>query len=461
MKKLLVLGCLVAAVSWNAGRGSGVIAQAPAPGGPLIITNARIVDGTGRIIPRGTVVARDGKIVSVGEASVTVAGAQQIDARGMTVLPGYIDGHRHIGAGSATWLEREGPAQMREFLDAGFTTVLSAGDGGEQIPEMRRRLAAGEVVGPTLIINARVGLAGRAGGAGPGGPPAAGAPPAGGRGDGRAAGDGGQAGRGGFGGRGDPARFDNARPPLRPTTTAPAIPEAMTRAAVQAAAKQGYDGIKTNITVTPNGPEQTTLAIVADEARRLGLRSITHAVTVVDTLAAVRAKTDVLVHTPHIGRLDDDPAAVEEIAKAGIPMMSTLAIFVPRFIGSDNTPTFRDLLPFPWETLSSAGQGPVNARLLWNAGITYGYGTDTSYTPRESLIHELIPLQLVFSPQDIVRILTRNSAIAVGRGDTIGTLEAGKQADIVIVDGDPIVDTDALLNVRLVVKGGRVVVDKR
>lgn len=183
--------------------------------------------------------------------------------------------------------------------------------------------------------------------------------------------------------------------------------------------------------------------------------------TVEDTLAAVEAGVDVLVHTPHIGRLDDDPAAVQKIAKAGIPMMSTLAIFVPRFVGEDNVPQFRDGLPFPFDTLSSAGQGPVNARLLWEAGITYGYGTDTSYHPKDSLAHELLPLRLVFSPQDIVKILTRNAAITVGRQKEIGTLEAGKLADIVIVDGNPILDSDALLNVRTVIKGGKVVVNKR
>jgi imidazolonepropionase-like amidohydrolase len=118
-------------------------------------------------------------------------------------------------------------------------------------------------------------------------------------------------------------------------------------------------------------------------------------------------------------------------------------------------------MPFPWNTLSSAGQGPVNARLLWEAGINYGYGTDTSYPPGESLAHELRPLSLVFSPEDIVYILTRNAAVSVGRGDTVGTLEPGKLADLVVVDGDPLTDTRALLEVALVVKGGRVVVDKR
>ena len=61
-------------------------------------------------------------------------------------------------------------------------------------------------------------------------------------------------------------------------------------------------------------------------------------------------------------------------------------------------PLFRDAQPFPWNTLSSAGQGPVNARLLWEAGIVYGYGTDTQWPPKESLADELRALELVFAP---------------------------------------------------------------
>lgn len=112
-------------------------------------------------------------------------------------------------------------------------------------------------------------------------------------------------------------------------------------------------------------------------------------------------------------------------------------------------------------TLSSAGQGPVNARLLWEAGQVLAYGTDTSYSPRESLIHELKPLQLAFSPRDIVRIITHDAAIGVGRGDSIGTLEVGKQADIVVLDGDPLVSTQALLNVEMVFRDGELVIDNR
>jgi imidazolonepropionase-like amidohydrolase len=150
---------------------------------------------------------------------------------------------------------------------------------------------------------------------------------------------------------------------------------------------------------------------------------------------------------------------VQKIAKAGIPMVSTLAIFIPHF-GADNTPLFRDGLPFPWDTISSAGQGPVNARLLWENGQTYGYGTDASWPPGDTLKDELRALSLVFSPKDIVSILTKNAARAALRQD-IGTLEAGKLADVVLINGDPLKDIYDVLNVVMTIKGGEVVSDKR
>jgi imidazolonepropionase-like amidohydrolase len=99
--------------------------------------------------------------------------------------------------------------------------------------------------------------------------------------------------------------------------------------------------------------------------------------------------------------------------------------------------------------------------LFWNAGIVIGYGTDTSFPPRDSLRHELRALSSVFSPAELVTILTKNAAIAADVDDVAGTVEAGKQADLVMVDGDPLTDIFAVLDVRLVVKGGAIVSDRR
>ena len=401
----------------------------------IVVTNARILDGKGGVIERGSVVVRSGKIVSVSAgAAEKVAGALTIDAQGRTLMPGFIDAHRHIAQGDpAEWLAKTAAPQMQEFLDAGFTTVLCA-ICPDQALELRQRIDAGSVKGPRLYLGSIIPLA-RAGG-----------PPGGG-------------GRGGGRG-GDPARFDNSRPPLRPTAAAGAIPAAETIKAVEAVASKKYDYIKTVITATPGGPETDTLKLIVTEGKKRNLPTITHAVSVIDTLAAVEARPDVLVHTPHIGRLEEDPNAVKKIASAGIPMTSTLQVFLPHF-GADNRPLFRDAMPFPWDTISSAGQGPVNARLLWEAGISYGYGTDTGWPPKESLADELRALSLVFSPRDISKILGQGAARSTLKQDLIGTLEPGKLADMVLIDGNPLTNASDLLKVVTTIKDGRIVSDRR
>jgi len=357
------------------------------------------------------------------------------------VMPGFIDAHRHpIPGNTAEWLEKDAANEMRAFLEAGFTTVLSAITSVEGL-ELRRRTESGVIKGPRIFAASLIPLA-RAGGGGRGNAGERGAP-----------GARGAAPAGPPAGRGDPARFDNSRPPLRPTEPAGAIPAEDTITAVEAAAKAGFDYIKTIITVTPRGPEVETLRLIVNEGKKRNIPTITHAVSVVDTLGAVEAGPAVLVHTPHIGRLDEDPAAVQKIVAARIPMTSTLAVFTPHF-SPDGMPLFRDRLPFPWNTLSSAGQGPVNARLLWEAGLSYGYGTDTSWPPKESLKDELRALSLVFSPRDIVTILTRNAARSALKQDQLGTLDPGKLADLVIINGDPLNDIDDVLKVVTTVKGG-------
>jgi imidazolonepropionase-like amidohydrolase len=334
MTRLLVCICLT---FWA----TGAAAQ------NLVITNARILDGKGGAIERGSVVVRDGKIVSVAAgAAAAAAGARVIDVKGMTVMPGFIDSHRHpIGQG-ADWLKTEAPARMQEFLDAGFTTVLSAGDDVNTAIPLRDQIAKGAIRGPRLIVLGRAPTAG------------APAPPAGrGRGDAPPAGRGGG---GAFGGRGDPARNVALRTPA--TTAATAVPADQTRATIASLAKAGVDGIKTVLQVTPGGPEIATQTLIVQEARKFNLPVMTHAVSVADTLGAVQAGVQSLAHTPHIDQLT--MAQAQTVAKSGIPMMSTLGVFVPYFDAA-NTALFRDRLPFPWETLHRhelAAEGVAGAR---------------------------------------------------------------------------------------------------
>src|SRR5262245_30622174 len=203
----------------------------------LVIVNARILDGKGGAIDNGTVVVRGGKIASVAAGpAANVPGAQTIDAKGRTLMPGFIDAHRHIAQGDpAEWLAKRAVPQMQEFLDAGFTTVLCA-ICPDQAIDLRQRIESGAVKGPRLLLASIIPLARAAGAAG---------------------------GRGG-----DPARFDNSRPPRRPTQAAGAIPAADTIKAVDAVASRKYDYIKTVITTTPGGPETETLKLIVSEGRK-------------------------------------------------------------------------------------------------------------------------------------------------------------------------------------------------
>ena len=406
-------------------------AAATAQAQSVTVTNARILDGTGKVIERGSVVVRDGRIASVAAGAPASPAGRTIDTKGMTVLPGYIDAHRHVVRGNPQeWLDKNATREMQEFLDAGFTTVLGAID-PPQLIETRKRIEAGQMKGPRLFVGQIIPLAGAI-------PPPPGATRA----------------------PGDPARTDPARQPFG-GPAAPAIPRDVTLKQIEAAKAAGYDYLKTVMNATPAGPEIETQKFVVEEGRKRGLPTITHAVSIRDTLAALEGKPNLLVHTPHIGDLGADPAALRKIIEAKIPMTSTLQVFLPHF-GPDGKPLFRDRGPFPFDTLSSAGQGPVNARLLWEAGLKdYGYGTDTQWPPKETLFDELRALSLVFSPADIVTILTKNAGFATMHGKDIGTLEVGKYGDLVIVDGDPLARAADLLNVVTTIKGGEVVFEKR
>ena len=182
-------------------------------------------------------------------------------------------------------------------------------------------------------------------------------------------------------------------------------------------------------------------------------------------LAAVEAGTGKLVHTPHDSFLTAEEARV--VAQANIETLSTIGFAVPTFdvYNDDNIPTFRDGNSWPEGILgtgsNAAGEKAVNGRTLWDAGVVYGFGTDTNYSPVKGLSHELRALNLMFSPRDIIKLMGPNTAAFIDMENEIGTLEPGKQADIVFIDGDPLELIFNLLNVKLVLKGGEIVADHR
>jgi imidazolonepropionase-like amidohydrolase len=289
---------------------------------------------------------------------------------------------------------------MKEFLETGFTTLMSGGGPVPGILELKRRIESGEVEGPRIITSGRV----------------------------------------------DPDNFP--------------APEAA-RTEVRRLAEVGVEIIKARIE-----PEQKELlAVIVDEARKYDLDVMAHAVTVPAMIAAIEAGAAKLVHTPHDSYMSQAEARL--VAQASIENLSTVGFAVPVFgvFNDDNVPTFRDGSPWPEGIIgtgsNAAGEKIVNARTLWDAGVIYGFGTDTGYHPRDGLAHELRTLNLMFSPRDIIKLMGPNTASFIEMSDDLGTLEPGMLADIVIIDGDPLNLIFDLLNVEVVIKAGRIVVDKR
>src|SRR6476620_6761962 len=132
MKSMIVPVCLALA---------GLIAPRLAAAQDVAITNVRVIVGSGQVIESGTILVRGGKIVSVTAGAAPAQGLRVIDAKGMSAMPGFIDGHKHVNTYNAE--------QMKSLIEAGYTTVLAGGGPAEQNLALRDRIEKGEI-GPRV-----------------------------------------------------------------------------------------------------------------------------------------------------------------------------------------------------------------------------------------------------------------------------------------------------------------------
>jgi imidazolonepropionase-like amidohydrolase len=368
----------------------------------LVITNARVIVGNGTVINQGTVVVRGGRIAGVSTGGAASGAGQTIDGRGLTAVPGFIDAHRHVNTGPSE------KAQMQALVDAGYTTILSGGGPAEGNITLRDHIEKGVIKGPRIIPSGRLDLA-----------------------------------------NGTPGAI---------------------RAEVRRLAALGVKFIGEQALTPKPGPtmkELENLRAAVDESKQAGVWIQIHAVSPQSMMAAVDAGVPKLVHTPHFGWLSFEDA--KRVAASGVKQLSTIGFGVPVFgvFADDNTPRFRDGKPWPESILDGDGRGQeagykaVNARTSWDAGVVYGYGTDTNYAPKAGLEHELKSLNLMFSMPDILKLMGPNTASYIEMSGELGTLEAGKFADIVLVAGNPLEGYWNLLNTKVVIKGGVIVSDQR
>ena len=368
----------------------------------LTITNARIIESDAAVIERGSIVVRGGKIVSVAAGAPAAASGKTIDAKGMTAMPGFIDGHRHINTGPN---EKQ---EMQALLEAGYTTVLSGGGPAEGNIMLRDHIDKGLINGPRIIPSGALFQLGN-------------------------------------------------------------LTEESARAAVRKMADMGVK-FTGEIVLTPiPGPtskELENLRAVVDEGKKDGVMIQVHAVSSSAMVAAVDAGVKLLVHLPNKNWVSKEDA--RKVAAAGAKVLGTVSFGSPVFgvFANDNKPRFRDGKPWPDGIIDGvrlgeeAGYMPVNARTVWDAGVILGYCTDTNYDPKAGLDHELKMLNVMFSMKDLIKMMGPNTASYIQMGDQLGTLEAGKLADIVLLDGDPLEGYWNWLKTKVVVKGGVVVVDK-
>ena len=440
------------------------LAAAAAPGPVKAIVGATLVNSNGQApVPDAVVLVQDGRILKAGPAKRVAVpkDAEVLDAHGRWLIPGLIDAHVHFFQSGGLYtrpdaldLNKDMPyaadqAAIRASLDRTFARYLRCGITGVMDCggpfwnfEVRDR-AAGLALAPHAAVTGPL--------------------------------------------------VSTSQPPALTTDDPPILkvdsPEAAV-ALVRREAEKRPDFIKIWYIVSPKLglTVEKGLPIVQatiNESHRLGLRVAVHATQLETARAAVNAGADILVHSVEDAPVDD---AFLALLKAHhtiyIPTLIVmgdyrgtfsqqltlsgpeLAIADPVAMGSltdlrhlpDVPPGLQALIkaanPVPLPPVAMANLKKVQA-----AGITVAAGTDagnigTLHGP--SLFRELDAMvQSGLSPQEVLTDTTLHGAEAMGRAKELGSIEAGKAADMVLLDADPLTDIGNLARIHSVVKGGQ------
>jgi len=423
----------LAIVSLVFGFGAGAaLAQTPA----TAIRAGTLIDGRGGpALQNAIVVVRDGRIEAVGTDVAVPAGARVIDLSSYTVLPGLIDAHvhmtgRHIGEGR-NWedsrvrdLPQEdairGVRNARLTLEAGFTTVRNVGAGDFSDVALRNMIDAGVVPGPRMLVAAHsLGITG------------------------------GHCDTNGY----VPGLFE---PDIsRGIADGPE----RVRAAVRYQIKYGADLIKTCATggVLSEGDavgvQQYTLeelTAMVDEATKLEHKVAAHAHGTEGIKVAVRAGVASIEHGSIL-----DAEAVQMMRERGTYLVPTL------MAGYAVEGQAKDGILTELRAEKALYIAPImrrSFRMAVDGGVPIAFGTDAGVFPHGTNAHEFVLMvENGMVPMRALVAATSAAADLLGVAEDRGTLVAGKLADIIAVEGNPLDDIGAMERVIFVMKGGELV----
>jgi imidazolonepropionase-like amidohydrolase len=411
-------------------------AQSKPPAAPteIAIHAGKVLDvRTGNSLTDQIIWIEGDRIKAIGSAAnisaKIPAGAKVIDLSKYTVLPGLIDCHTHLTmtpydsglAGVRLSYPRQaltGARNARVTLEAGFTTVRNVGASGYSDIALRDAINAGDVPGPRMLVSG----------------PALSI----------------------TGGHGD---TNFLAPQYNWSDDGVADGVEGVQKKVRENIKYGADVIKfmatggvlsegDNPALAQYSPEE--MKAIVDTAHSLGRKVAAHAHGAGGIKLAVLAGVDSIEHGSYIS--DEDIALMKERGTYLVPTVYLEDWLMENVNTLGLTPNMIEkaklVLPIAQAHLSHA----------FKSGVKIALGTDAAVYPHGLNGHEFGKMvEMGLPPLQAIQAGTVNAADLLGWSDRVGTLEPGKFADIVAVEGDPLANVHVLENVSFVMKGGEVV----